>query len=259
VDIQETVLQETVKQDTELSNHFESQTQKFNAFPTFEISKKRLENLKNSGEQPQTQAEPDNQAPAVPQGLTPSKNGPTTVGDIITTRRKTGSRRPKTGSDQALPSRAGASAQKSRGRAPKAPERIAYLIRDFSAEFHDSEATDSNLGQAARLYSASGFSEAEFCQLMYEARAITKDRVITKPAKGEAGEWGARNRMPYFFKVLIDLLGMKETAPAEAPTAAIRAEQVNEEEKSSYEPPPNYRASFARLKAQARKLSTRTP
>ena len=45
---------------------------------------------------------------------------------------------------------------------------------------------------------------------MGEARAVTKQYNVKKRAPGQAGELGLRNKMPYFFQVLRDLLGMKE-------------------------------------------------
>jgi hypothetical protein len=45
---------------------------------------------------------------------------------------------------------------------------------------------------------------------MYEARARTQKAAgIEKRADGEAGEWGMRNKMPYYFACLRDVLGMK--------------------------------------------------
>jgi hypothetical protein len=100
-----------------------------------------------------------------------------------------------------------------RGRPPKAPESIAALIEEFSGEFHDGEHTRSNVGQAARLWKASGLAEAAFCQAMYDARSTTKQYDITKRATGDAGTWGLRNKMPYFFEVLRDKLGMRDEQP----------------------------------------------
>jgi hypothetical protein len=97
-----------------------------------------------------------------------------------------------------------------RGRAPKATEWIQTEVERYSDEFHDSEHLAQNTGQAARLWKASGLSEASFCQLMGEARATTKQYNVKKRAPGQAGELGLRNKMPYFFSVLRDLLGMKD-------------------------------------------------
>jgi hypothetical protein len=108
-------------------------------------------------------------------------------------------------------SRSSAPSRGTRGRPPRATEQIEAVLEQISGEFHDEEHLRSNVGQAARLWRASGLSEADFVGRLYEARSITKDRgtTIQKPATGEAGEWGMRNRMPYFFAVVRDLLGMK--------------------------------------------------
>lgn len=96
-----------------------------------------------------------------------------------------------------------------RGRPPKATEQIASLIDLFSNEFHDIEHVPSNTGQAARLWKVSSLPEDAFCQRMYEARSITRQRGdIQKRASGDAGRYGLRNRMPYFFTVLRDVLGL---------------------------------------------------
>jgi hypothetical protein len=97
-----------------------------------------------------------------------------------------------------------------RGKAPQATDWIRADIERYSDELHDLEHTPQNIGQAARLFATSGLSEAAFCQLMGEARSITKGATIRKRAIGPGGEIGFRNKMPYFFKVLRDLLGLKE-------------------------------------------------
>ena len=60
---------------------------------------------------------------------------------------------------------------------------------------------------------AVGHPEAAFCQILGEARLVTKQQGnIHKRAGGEAGQMGLRNRMPFFFVVARDLLGLKETS-----------------------------------------------
>ena len=97
-----------------------------------------------------------------------------------------------------------------RGRPPKAPPAIEAYVEQFSDELHDEEHVPSNIGQAARLWKTSGTSEDHFLQLMHEARTITKKRGNIQKRAAAGGEYGLRNRMPYFFSVLRDLLGMKE-------------------------------------------------
>jgi len=73
------------------------------------------------------------------------------------------------------------------------------------------EAHPQNIGQAARLWEKSGKSEWTLFSWPMKLESRTKQRVIRQisPQGGWAvGESG--NKMPYFYKVLIDMLGMKE-------------------------------------------------
>ena len=95
-------------------------------------------------------------------------------------------------------------------RPPPAPPQIAAHIEQVSDEFHDEDHVRPNIGQAVRLWQASGLDAAVFADRLLEARTITKRRVVHKPASGELGEFGLRNKMPYFFSVLRDLLGLQD-------------------------------------------------
>lgn len=82
---------------------------------------------------------------------------------------------------------------------------INRCVRDFSRELHDEQHTSSNITRAGRLWKRSGMGAGAFCRLMYEARAISKaQNHIHKEAEGRAD--GTRNRVPYFFAVLENLL-----------------------------------------------------
>ena len=87
---------------------------------------------------------------------------------------------------------------------------IEAQIQRLSDEFHDGDHVKPNVGQAVRLWRASGLDEAAFADRLLEARSITKRRVVHKPADGEPGQLGLRNKMPYFFTVLRDLLGLQD-------------------------------------------------
>jgi hypothetical protein len=100
---------------------------------------------------------------------------------------------------------------------PKLPPYLEGLVTRYSEELHDDEHLPQNLGQAGRLWEASGWSEAAFGQALNEAKAITLKRDIKKRA-AVGGEYGARNKMPYYFKVLKDLLGLKERDDARTGT-----------------------------------------
>ena len=102
-----------------------------------------------------------------------------------------------------------------RGRPPKPTPYIAQLLTDWSSELHDAEHTPSNISQAMRLYKASGLSEDAFVDRLYEARSITKQRGNISKAAHADGVPGLKNKMPYYFAVLRDLLGLQEDAPTE--------------------------------------------
>ncbi len=96
-----------------------------------------------------------------------------------------------------------------RGRPPKLPPYLEDLVDRYSDELHDSDHAPQNRGQAARLWKASGYSEAAFGQVLIEAKAETLKRDVHKRAR-VGGEFGLRNKMPYFFTVLKDLLDLKD-------------------------------------------------
>ena len=101
-----------------------------------------------------------------------------------------------------------------RGRPPTPTPYIEQLLTDWSSELHDAEHTRSNITRAMRLYRASGLPEESFVAKLYEARSITKQRGnISKDAQGD-GLPGLKNKMPYYFAVLRDLLGLLEDTPA---------------------------------------------
>ena len=145
------------------------------------------------------------------------RSGPTVVAQILEQRRGDrhveGPSEPPGRDSRPVSVESGPESQlpRRRGRPPKATEQITALVQLFSDELHDTEHVPSNTGQAARLWKASGLPEDAFCQRMYEARSRAKQAGnIEKPANGEAGRYGLRNRMPYFFACLRDLLGMSE-------------------------------------------------
>ena len=78
---------------------------------------------------------------------------------------------------------------------PKLPPYLEDIVGRYSQELHDDEHIAQNLGQAGRLWKASGWSEASFGQALVEAKEITLRRDIKKRAT-IGGELGARNKMP---------------------------------------------------------------
>jgi hypothetical protein len=91
---------------------------------------------------------------------------------------------------------------------PRLPTYLADLVTRYSEELHDPEHVPQNLGQAGRLWQQSGWSEASFGQALTEAKTITLKSNVKKRAR-VGGELGARNKMPFYFTVLRDILGMR--------------------------------------------------
>jgi transposase-like protein len=95
----------------------------------------------------------------------------------------------------------------------KPPEWLPGYIVDFSREFHDEAATTSNTTRAIHLFERARIDAESFIEQVYEARRITKGRAnIQKRAEvGKNPAWpdGFPNRMPYFFSVLEERLGLK--------------------------------------------------
>jgi hypothetical protein len=95
----------------------------------------------------------------------------------------------------------------------KPPAWLPGYILDFSREFHDEAATPSNITRAAHLFDRAGMDADAFIEQVYAARRITQGRAnIRKRAEvGKNPAWpnGFPNRMPYFFSVLEERLGLK--------------------------------------------------
>jgi hypothetical protein len=215
-------IQETVKQNTARQETGEQQTAGSSYFDRFtnlqqrtdsKFSKKRGRIFMSTAELADSHAEP---APTL---ASTSAGGFTAVSQVLAKRQRTrptdAPRRSKTAPETADPPQSRVLGQSPtsegrRGRPPKAPPAIEAYVEQFSSEFHDEDHIPSNVGQAARLWKASGTSEDHFVQVMYEARTITKKRGNIEKRAKDGGEYGVRNRMPYYFSVLRDLLGMKE-------------------------------------------------
>ena len=93
---------------------------------------------------------------------------------------------------------------------------IDQIIRDISLEFHDSMHVTSNCTQARNLWRASGLDVADFVEILYIAREITRKRGnIDKLATDDTSSTfkGAKNRAPYFFRVIRNELRSLGTVP----------------------------------------------
>jgi hypothetical protein len=87
-------------------------------------------------------------------------------------------------------------------------QRLGAFLEDFAREFRDGANLRSTVSRAYNLWQQSGLPIGRFENLMFEARAVTKEwsGSITKPA-GEGKLGSLKNKMPYFFRVLEDRVG----------------------------------------------------
>ena len=81
------------------------------------------------------------------------------------------------------------------------------MVTDLSHELHDPSHIEQNIGQAARLWARTGCEDQRFSSKWTQARRETLKRKIDKPSKDHPG---MINKMPYFYKVLRDMLGVAE-------------------------------------------------
>ena len=106
---------------------------------------------------------------------------------------------------QALSSAAGSAAS------PTPPSRITAQIEQVSDEFHDEDHVRPNIGQAVRgsgrLPGSTRPSSPIGCLRLVRSPSAAS---FTSPPAASPGQFGLRNKMPYFFTVLRDLLGLQD-------------------------------------------------
>jgi hypothetical protein len=92
----------------------------------------------------------------------------------------------------------------------KAPESIEALMSQWSGmDLHDDAHTASNISQATNILRASGLSEAAFIAKMYEARKKMLEYSGSIKKRSDESPF-EKNRAPYFFACLKELLGLTE-------------------------------------------------
>jgi Bacteriophage replication protein O len=203
---QETVLQETVRQDQNLSNVRKvstSQITQEEPNETITLKEPSDSNLPSADSTP-------SDSPSHHRGSTPA--GFSSVGDVLLTRRN--------------------------GKVPFSHPQKAYseerqqilsYMEDFAREFGDEAPLASSVTRAYNIWQQSGIPIEAFCTLLYEARSrtwsVTANIKKTKQlVEGEKSPWGpSKNRMAYFFSVL------EETVMKHAPAAGADSHTVPDE------------------------------
>ncbi len=97
-------------------------------------------------------------------------------------------------------------------------DRILAYLEDISRLLNDQAPLKSSVSRAYRLFQRSGKSIEVFCELLYQARAITQEHSasIRGQASSTSSAGHRKAKMAYFFGVLEDLLGLKP--PKDKPT-----------------------------------------
>lgn len=89
---------------------------------------------------------------------------------------------------------------------------VSYMT-DYARELGDTAPLQSTVTRAYNLLQRSGLDLNQFISKLYEARAKTQERTATITGRGgEPDRWGQarKTKMPYFFSVLEDSLGLKD-------------------------------------------------
>ncbi len=86
---------------------------------------------------------------------------------------------------------------------------LSSYIQDLAREFRDEAPLPSSVTRAVNLYAASGLDLDDFVTVMMGARRTTQERTASiKKAAAKSGPMPGKNKMPYFFEVLADLLDL---------------------------------------------------
>lgn len=107
----------------------------------------------------------------------------------------------------------GAESGTPRGRPPdEARQIITSYIADFAPELGDEAKLPVTISRAVNLYKRSGIEIGQFTGLLYEARSRCKEYTATikKERKSDDGWYAGKNKIPYFFAILEELLGFRE-------------------------------------------------
>jgi len=90
---------------------------------------------------------------------------------------------------------------------------VSQILADYSRMFHDADNQRSNRTRAMRLYANSGLREDTFVSMLHEARRIAQSRGNIQKDATDGSPAGTKNRMPYFFEVVEDLVSMAVETP----------------------------------------------
>jgi DNA-binding transcriptional ArsR family regulator len=89
---------------------------------------------------------------------------------------------------------------------------LTSYVQDLAREFRDEAPLTSSVTRAVNLYAASELDLDDFVTVMMGARRTTQERTASiKKGAAKGGPLAGKNKMPYFFEVLADLLNLAPT------------------------------------------------
>ena len=97
---------------------------------------------------------------------------------------------------------------------PEERELLAAYLADFAAELGDEAPLSSTITRARNAFRDAGVPAAAWGDLLYRARVIAQEHTaqITKRAGDGSGGLRRKNKMPYFFATLEQLLALRSVA-----------------------------------------------
>ena len=100
-------------------------------------------------------------------------------------------------------------------------EQLAAHLTDFARELGDEAPLSSTITRAVTIFAAANVAADRWSECLYQARAITQERTaqIRTPARHGEQNLRCKNKMPYFFAVLADLV--EPSANRRPPTAPV--------------------------------------
>ena len=93
-------------------------------------------------------------------------------------------------------------------------EQVVAFLSDFAREFNDQAQLASSVTRAVNLFKQADLPREQWGDYLYQARAITQERTGSiRTTVGEGGNgFSRKNKAPYFFEVLLDLLHLRAEA-----------------------------------------------
>ncbi len=96
---------------------------------------------------------------------------------------------------------------------------IGAYVEDYARELGDEAPLRSTVSRAVNLYRESRIELEEFLGVLEEARAITKERSTSiRKTKDAGGVFPSKSKIPYFFAVVEDLLGVNAEGESDSST-----------------------------------------